>query len=115
MPQSIHSIFEQFMSGLSSLIKEKVSEAVTCATNEFLNSKFAVGSATAKAPKPVRRRRRRRGRKQGPKAAVKSGPQPKKRGPGRPPKSGPKPVRLSKNGKRLGRPPKASTEEKSAE
>lgn len=82
----IHVIFEEFVAGLSSLIKEKVSEATQVAVTDFLNSKLmAQPAAKAEPAKPVRRRRRRRTQKVGAKAKV----------------------RLSKHGKRIGRPPKA--------
>ncbi|MBI5526555.1 MAG: hypothetical protein HY897_09480 [Deltaproteobacteria bacterium] len=93
IPRSVPALFEQFVGSLSVLIKEKVSEAVQAATNDFFASKFGTVVAPAAAtPAPVRRRRRRRrGRKPGSKAETPT-------------------VRLSKHGKRLGRPPKAATE-----
>ena len=116
MPQSrnVHEIFEEFVASLSTLIKEKVSEAVACATSEFLNSKFGAGPATAEEPKPVRRRRRRRG-----KPAVEAVAKPvkvtrKRRRRGAAKAAG-QTVTLSKNGKRIGRPPKAAVEAKPAE
>ena len=86
---NVAGIFEQFVQSLSALIKEKVAEAVHASTADFLSSKFG-GVVTAEEPTHVRhRRRRRRGGK----------------------KPDMKPVRLSKHGKRLGRPPKAKPAE----
>ena len=87
-PGSVNTIFDQFVSSLSTLIKEKVTEAVQGATNDFFSSKFGAAVAPAAAAAAPVRRRRRRGRKPGPKPATTG-------------------VRLSKYGKRLGRPPKA--------
>lgn len=128
MPKSnVHVIFEQFVSTLSALIKLKVAEAVQAATSDFFETKF--GQAVTEDSKPVRRRRRRRrgvrkivkeavavlGRKRG----RKPGRSQRKRGTalGRrsSPKRGPKPVKLSKHGKRLGRPPKVAVTAPAAE
>mgnify|MGYP001570233322 FL=1 len=87
MPKrSVHGIFNEFVAALSALIKERVAQSVQTATAEFLASYFMAGQA--EEPNKVRRRR---GSK-----------------PGR--KPGPKPAKLSKHGKRIGRPPKAKGE-----
>ena len=81
---NVAAIFESFVSNLNAAIKEKVTEAVSKATHDFLTGHVAqtVKAAAEKIP----RKYRRRGKKvKG--AAVKK-------------------VRLSKNGKRIGRPPK---------
>lgn len=112
--KSVHTIFEQFVSSLSDLIKRKVSEAVNAATTDFLTEKFGVAKQAADEPKPKRRYRRRRGRKPAVEAVAKPAKVTRKRR-----KRGAakveKPVRLSKNGKRIGRPPKAAVEVKHAE
>ena len=118
MPKrSVHAVFEEFVSSLSTLIKERVAESVQTATAEFLASKFMAGQA--EAPKKVRRRRGKKpGRKPAPaptvsrkrrRAAVKSTSKssPITDGAG---VASPKPVTLSKNGKRIGRPPKIKSE-----
>lgn len=116
---NVHTIFEEFVSSLSALIKVKVSEAVQVATSDFFAAKFA---PAAGEPKPVRKRRRRRrgGRRPAEEKVVgKPGRSQRKRGTAlgqrSSPKRGPKPVKLSKHGKRLGRPPKAATEESKTE
>lgn len=82
--RSVHAIFEQFVGSLSALIKVKVAESVNAATSDFFAAKFGgvIGEKAASAA-PIRRRRRRRRRT-----------------------TEPQPVKLSKQGKRLGRPPK---------
>ena len=109
MPGSnVHAIFEQFVSSLAALIKEKVTESVQAATSDFFATKFAT---TAEEPKPVRRRRRRRRGGRKPVEEKVAGKPGRKRGR----KPGPKPVKLSKHGKRLGRPPKAAAAASSTE
>lgn len=119
--KSVHAVFEAFVSSLSHLIKVKVAESVNAATADFLATKFGATIA-AEEPKPVRRRRRRRrGVKKLVKKAIATLGRKCGRKPGRSqrkhgtalvrrssPKRGPKPVKLSKHGKRIGRPPKAA-------
>ena len=81
-PRSLAHIFEQFIASLANLIKTEVGRAVNKATTEYLASKFG---GVAKPEAPTRRKRRYRRHK-----TVAA-----------------KPVRLSKHGKRIGRPPKA--------
>lgn len=101
----VPAIFEEFVSSLSALIKVKVAEAVQAATSDFFATKFGQSVAVAE-PKPIRRRRRRRrGARKLVKEAVAVLGRKRGRKPGR--KPGQKPVKLSKHGKRLGRPPKA--------
>lgn len=112
--KKVHDIFNQFVQSLSALIKTHVAESVNAATTEFFNSRFGVGAVkTAENQKPVRRRRR-RGRKPAVKAVVKPVQHQRKRR-RRAAAKGPKPVTLSKNGKRIGRPPKTPVEAKPAE
>ena len=79
---NVARLFETFVTGLTTRIREKVSEAVSKATAELLSGRLSGAVVT--------RRRRRR-------AAAK-------------PPTSPKPVRLSKYGKRIGRPPKVRDE-----
>lgn len=100
MPKrSVHAVFEEFVSSLSTLIKERVAESVQTATADFLASKFMAGQA--EEPKKVRRRR---GKKPGRKPELSPTVSRKLRRDG---VTSPKPMRLSKNGKRIGRPPKS--------
>ena len=83
MPRAkqLTAIFEGFVTHLSAAIQQHVTAAVSKATTDFMNGPVA-RTVKAAAEKIPRRRRRRR---------VARGKQP----------------RLSKNGKRIGRPPKA--------
>lgn len=98
--KSVPAIFEEFVSSLSALIKVKVAESVQAAMSDFFAAKFA--PAAVEESKPVRRRRRRRHGGRKPEAEQAVAVVGHKRGR----KRGPKPVRLSKHGKRIGRPPK---------
>jgi hypothetical protein len=60
--KSVPAIFEQFVTSLGALIKEKVAESVQAATNDFFTNKIGVA---AEKPRKVRRRRKRRGRPKG--------------------------------------------------
>ena len=74
----VPEIFEQFIAGLGQLIKDKVSESVAAATNDFFNTKL--GGAPQKAEKPVKKGRkgRRRGRPKGSKNKTKAPAKPQK-------------------------------------
>ena len=99
----VSQIFDQFVSSLSTTIREKVSEAVSKATAEFFSAKIGAPIAETTETPPRRKYRRRRAKKiKAVAAPAPTKPDRAKRGPA----SGKKTVRLSKNGKRIGRPPK---------
>ena len=99
----VSQIFDKFVSSLSTTIREKVSEAVAKATADFISAKIGSPIAETAETPPRRKYRRRRAKK----IKVVAAPAPAKTGRAkRGPASGKKTVRLSKNGVRLGRPPK---------
>ena len=88
MPKSVHDVFEEFVSSLNILIKQCIEQSVKAATADFFASKCWTGNGEP-LEAPVKKVN-------------------KVRKPGR--KAGPKPVKLSKHGKRIGRPPKMRNE-----
>ena len=54
--RSVHAVFEEFVSSLSTLIKDRVAEAVRTATADFLASKLMAGQA--EEPEKVSRDRK---------------------------------------------------------
>ena len=100
--RSVHAIFDEFVASLTALIKEKVAQAVQTATDDFCATRFG-GAVQAPAKPIVRRRRSRSPAEPTPTVARKL-----RRGGVTSPKPVAEGVRLSKYGKRLGRPPKAA-------
>jgi len=84
--KAVSAIFETFVQNLTAAVKDKVTQTVSKATEDFLTGRIAQTVKTA-AKKLPRRLRRRRAKKS---AAPRPG--------------------YSKNGKKLGRPPKRKGE-----